>query len=126
MASALIRRSRGVLEAGMTWEPTSINISSFRTRGLFRARVDHQRLIAEALESIVPFPILAMRRSAVFADYVTSIRDIVAAEDMHEVMQMQKERTGRTTRNSGGSYVRNIALTAEERTALGASVLEGF
>ncbi|KAF5387832.1 hypothetical protein D9615_000415 [Tricholomella constricta] len=125
MASAAMWHSRGALETGKTREPTSVCISSFRTRELFRARVDHQLEMAKALSDIVSLPMLAMRRGEVYLDYVSRIRDIVAAEDRDELLhRLQAQGAGRMTRNSGGVYVRMIELTTASRAALARTVLE--
>ncbi|RDB22523.1 ATPase family AAA domain-containing protein 5 [Hypsizygus marmoreus] len=124
IASTAVLLSRGALEFGMKPEPTPIGINSFRTRELFRARVDHQVQIAEALGSVVPLSVLTVRRSEVCIDYLPCVRDIVGVEDEQEEKQKQKERSGRMTRNSGGVYVRTLVLTTEAREALDRTGLE--
>ncbi|KAF8076393.1 hypothetical protein FPV67DRAFT_1471544 [Lyophyllum atratum] len=123
IASTAMCLSREALQVGRTQKPTSSSISPIRTRELFRARVDHQLQMAEALGGIVPLSVLKMRRAEVRMDYETSIRDIVAAEDMEELLNQQKYRFGRMTRNSGGGFVRTIVLTTESRAALTETVL---
>ncbi|GLB33814.1 putative P-loop containing nucleoside triphosphate hydrolase protein [Lyophyllum shimeji] len=123
IASAAMWLSRGTLKVGRTRQPTSIGISPFRTRELFRARVDHQVQMDKALGDIVPLPILKTRRAEVLLEYAPSIRDIVAAEDVEERAHLQKHRPGRMTRNSGGTFVRTLVLAPESRAALTATVL---
>lgn len=116
IASAALRLSRGILGIGKT-----LNSG---TRGLFRARAAHQQHIFEALNKTVPLPVLMMRGSGVCTDYGPRVRDIVAGEDMQEALTMQREKTGRTTRNSGGAYVRCLKLTDAARMALDGTGLD--
>ncbi|KAG5652436.1 hypothetical protein H0H81_005032 [Sphagnurus paluster] len=97
IASAVVWHSREALE------PTCV-ISPLRTRELFRARVEHQTQMVLALGGMVPLSVATMRRAEVVLEYGTRIRDIVAAEDLWESLAQQKERAGRTTRNSGGGF----------------------
>ncbi|KAG5643949.1 hypothetical protein DXG03_009300 [Asterophora parasitica] len=120
--SALLHTSRTALKVGqpMRGPPPS----SLSGRKLFRARVDYQREMAVALSDIVPLSTLAMRREVVYLDYASSIRDFVAAEDRDELrFRLVVQRTGRMTRNSGGTYVRMMPVTDEARAALSRTLL---
>jgi len=111
MIGAALRLSRGPLEAGGIGQ---------KTRDLFRRRVDYQQQVAEALRTILPLSAqLTFRRSDVVTDYLPHVRHMIVAEDMQEALSGQKERSGRTTRNSmRGAYERNIVLSVEERVVL--------
>ncbi|KAG6919430.1 hypothetical protein DXG01_006313 [Tephrocybe rancida] len=123
MASVAMWLSRGAFRAGTMREPRSVSINPCRTRELFRVRVHHQLEVGRILDGIVPLSVMTMRRKEVHLEYLTSVRDIVAAEDMWELAYLQRERSGRMTRNSGGSYERVIEVTEECRAALGETVL---
>lgn len=118
IASTVLQCSRGALEAGTTRNPTSIVKNSFRTHELFHARVSHQLKMAEVILGFVPPSVWTTARTAVYMDYEPCIRDIVASEDREELMFAQKERSGRTTRNSRGGYERAFAVPKEVREAL--------
>lgn len=122
MASTAIQLSRGAREARMTRDPTSINIgstNSFRPRGLFRARVDYQIQIWQALGGLLPISARSVARPVLHVEYEPWIRQMVAGDEMQEQVYLctAGERGGRTTRNSQ-RYVRMVSLTAEGRDAL--------
>ncbi|KAG6854782.1 hypothetical protein C0991_001209 [Blastosporella zonata] len=112
MASAAMWLSRGALR------PTSIGISPCRTRELFRARVHHQLEIGRGLDGIVPLGVMAVRRKEVHLDYATRVRDIMNAEDVAELIYMQRERSGRATRNSGDTKKQITLASAPARICL--------
>ena len=114
-------RDEGIIGAALRLSrgPLGAETRGQQTRDLFRRRVDYQRQVAEALRQIVPLSVLTLRRSDVVTDYLPRVRDMIAAEDLQEALCGQKERPGRTTRNSmKGVYERNIVLSAEERVML--------
>ncbi|KAF9462653.1 hypothetical protein BDZ94DRAFT_1194298 [Collybia nuda] len=123
IASTVLKSSRGILEAGTTRRPTSIVKNSFRTHELFGARMSHQLKMAEVMQEFVPPSVWTTARTAVYLDYVSYIRDIVAAEDRDEYIFSQKERPGRSTRNSRGVYERTFAVSGDMREALDSSLL---
>ena len=120
-----MRLSRDVLERGIKEGQSFEVINDLRTRGLFRARVEHQMQMIKGLKNMIPASVWAMRNDVVHVDYGPWIRQLIAEEDMQEALYMKKERSGRTTRNSGGGYVRTILVTADERDALVATRLVG-
>jgi hypothetical protein len=117
-----MRLSRGILKREIKQVVTSDVNDGFRTRGLFRARVEHQLQTAEGLGSMVPFWIWGIREHVIHVDYGPWIRHIVAEEDLQEALYLKRERTGRMTRNSSG-YVRTTPITQEQRKALAATRL---
>ncbi|KAG6821276.1 hypothetical protein H0H93_002386 [Arthromyces matolae] len=121
MAAAVMRIARGGDKS--TRGPMSACTTPCRTRELFRARVDHEIEITKALGVMVPSVTMSMRRKEVHLDYMTSVRDIVAAEDYAAIMYTQRHISGRQTKNSARKYERIIEVSEEERIALGRTVL---
>ncbi|KAF8222174.1 hypothetical protein L208DRAFT_1462170 [Tricholoma matsutake] len=122
IASTVMRLSRGALDKqGLTLEVKD----NLQSRGLFHARVEHQVQMAKGLKKMIPPSVWVTGKYAIHMDYGPWIRQLVAEEDKQEELHMKRERTGRMTRNSGGSYERTIVVTATERVALAGTRLEG-
>jgi hypothetical protein len=80
--------------------------------------------MVEGLKNRIPLSAWAMGNYVIHMDYGPWIRHLVAVDDEEEALYMQRERSGRRTRNSGGKYQRTIVVSAEERKALIATGLE--
>jgi hypothetical protein len=129
IASTAMQLSRGGLKRGIKQELVTFDVgSSFRSRALFRAQLEHQEQMSEGLKDLIPLSAWGVSNHVVHMDYGPWIRQFVAEEDKQETLHNQK-RTGRATRNSGGEYVRTIVVTAERRKGLAATGLvmeEGY
>lgn len=119
-----MRLSRGILQHEIRNKLTLDVKNGFRTRELFHARVEHQVQMVEGLKNMIPLSAWAMGNYVIHMDYGPWIRHLVAVEDKEEALYMQKERTGRRTRNSGGKYERTIVVSGKEREALTATGVE--
>ncbi|KAF9247050.1 hypothetical protein BU15DRAFT_38841 [Melanogaster broomeanus] len=107
IAQVAIRLSRGIHEEAATGPiGTSINpAASLMTGGIgsFRSRVVYQSQMADALQNIIQPPAPLMPQSSVFLDYIPWVRHMVTIDDILERIAwdgMEKEKSGRLTRNS--------------------------
>jgi len=111
IAEEAIRCSRGVHEETGPIK-ASINpaarLTSEDARG-FRARVEYQSRMVEALQDILGPPAPLMPQRSVFLDYIPWVRHMVAVDDM-------LERRARDGLGTGGRWTRNSMRTVHARS----------
>lgn len=133
IAEEAIRHSRGLHEEDAT-DPieASINPAARLTREdarWFRARVEYQTRMVDALQGIVwpPAPLVPQR--SVFLDYIPWVRYMVTVDDILEGRAwdgMGRDGPGRCTRNSMRTrHARTVAVGEREQAMLRQSWLEG-
>ncbi|KAG2348913.1 hypothetical protein BDR05DRAFT_1055839 [Suillus weaverae] len=97
---------------------------------LFRARVEHQAQMLNALQDIVQPPAPLMPQSSVYLDYIPWVRFMVKVDDILERLawdEMEKVKSGRLTRNSmKARHIRTIDLREDQHRALAASRIQGL
>jgi hypothetical protein len=124
--------SRGILEASYDTRLTANNSTTFRTRALFRARVEYQsKMLSLLWPGLVPLQSHLLPRPAVFLDYVPWVRNMAQIDDAYELAgdweANVNPRSGRMTRNSGkGTYERQLTLSEHQRGIIVATRLGGF
>ncbi|KAH7914351.1 hypothetical protein BJ138DRAFT_1170698 [Hygrophoropsis aurantiaca] len=103
---------------------------SFREHQLFLSRVVYESQMVDALQHIIYLPAPLMPQSSVFLDYIPWVREMVTADDILERLAwdgMEKEKSGRLTRNSmRAKHARAIELSTEQRGLLDSTKLEGI
>lgn len=130
IATDAIRYSRGLHEECATG-PTeaSINPAARLTSEGFRARVEYQSRMVEALQAILEPPAPLMPQSSVFLDYIPWVRYMVTVDDILERRSwegIRRGQGGRCTRNSMGTrYARSVGLREGQRNMLTESGLGG-
>jgi len=97
---------------------------------LFRARVVHQAQLLTALQDIIQPPAPLMPQSSVYLDYIPWVRSMVTVDDILERLawdEMEKEKSGRLTRNSmKAKHIRTIDLKEDQHRAFAATKMQGL
>ncbi|KAF9221971.1 hypothetical protein BS17DRAFT_796785 [Gyrodon lividus] len=134
IAQDAIRLSRGIHEEFATGPiGTSINPTASLTTGdtgrSFRSRMVYQSQMVDALQDIIHPPAPLMPQSSVFLDYIPWVRYMATVDDILERKAwdgMEKEKSGRLTRNSMRTkHARTIDLSEAQQKLLAGSRLEG-
>ncbi|TFK75906.1 hypothetical protein BDN72DRAFT_874155 [Pluteus cervinus] len=116
IASSAIRLSRGMagvaLARGRGLSASANDGTSFRPRGLFRARAEHQKWVGQMLRNHFKRAARTLAHEAMHLDYQPMFRQMIEAEDAEE--EHRRQTSSRQTRNSSG-YTRVYGLTEEER-----------
>lgn len=131
IAEEAIRYSRGVHGEFATGPiEASINPAARLRSEEFRARVEYQSRMVEALQGILGPPAPLMPQSSVFLDYIPWVRWMVTVDDILERRaweEMGRERGGRCTRNSMRTrHARTVGLTEGQRALVRGSRLGGM
>jgi hypothetical protein len=126
IAEEAIRCSRGVHEEPGTGPiEASINpaarLTSEDAKG-FRARVEYQSRMVDALQDVLGPPAPLMPQGSVFLDYIPWVRHMVTVDDMLE--RRAWDGGGRWTRNSKRTlHARSVAVREGQREVLRGSRL---
>ncbi len=120
IASSAIRLSRGMagvaLARGRGLSAIANDSTSFRPRGLFRARAEHQKWVGQMLRNHFKRAGRTLAHEAMHLDYQPMFRQMIEAEDAEE--EQRRQTSSRQTRNSSG-YARVYGLSDSEREGYG-------